>query len=99
MAFNSFAPRLGLALLSTLIAVSGGWLVLKAFSTEGATVEFIDDAETFRAELARREVSGGQKILMGAAELGEDFARRLREELTEEDQRTLFPQLGKQSNR
>ena len=99
MAFNSLAPRLGLAFLSTLIAVSGGWLVLRAFSTEGATVEFIDDAEAFRAELARREVSGGQKILMGAAELGEDFARRLREELTEEDQRTLFPQLGKQSNR
>jgi hypothetical protein len=99
MAFNSFAPRLGLALLSTLIAVSGGWLVLKAFSTEGATVEFIDDAETFRAELARREVSGGQEVLVGAAALGEDFARRLREELTEEDQRMLFPQLGRQSNR
>jgi hypothetical protein len=35
----------------------------------------------------------------GAAELGEDLARRLREDLTEADLRMLFPQLGRQSNR
>ena len=99
MAFSSLAPRLSLALFSTLIALGGGWFVLRAFSTEGSTVDFIEDADTFRAELVRRAAGGGQEIMLGAAELGEDFARRLREELTEEAQRMLFPQLRRQSNR
>jgi hypothetical protein len=88
-----------LALLSTLIALGGGWLLLRARFTEGPTVEFIQDAETFRAELAHRAVSGKQVVMEGAAELGEDLARRLQEDLTEADLRMLFPQLGRQTNR
>ncbi|HIF39916.1 MAG TPA: SGNH/GDSL hydrolase family protein [Planctomycetes bacterium] len=99
MAFSSLAPRLGLALLSTFIAVSGGWFLLRALTGEGPTVEFIQDADTFRAELARRAERGEQSVMEGAAELGEDFGRRLREDLTEADLRMLFPQLGRPSNR
>ncbi len=99
MAFSSLAPRLGLALFSTLIAVMGGWLLLGALTEEGATVEFIQDADSFRAELDRRAKSGEQVVMESAAELGEDYARRLREDLTEDDLRMLFPQLGRQFNR
>jgi len=99
MSSSPLAPRLGLAFLSTLIALSGGWFLLKARSNEGPTVEFIQDADTFRAELARRAANEEQVVMEGAGELGEDLARRLREDLTEADLRMLFPQLGRQTNR
>lgn len=99
MPSSPLAPRLGLAFLSTLIALSVGWFLLKARSNEGPTVEFIQDADTFRAELAHRAANGEQVVMEGAGELGEDLARRLREDLTEADLRMLFPQLGRQTNR
>jgi hypothetical protein len=99
MPSSPLAPRLGLALASTIIAAGGGWLLLRALSGEGPTVEFIQNADTFRAELVRRAESGEPIVMEGAAELGEDLARRLREDLTEADLRMLFPQLGRQSNR
>ena len=99
MVFSPPVQRLALAMASTLVALGGGWLVLKALSDEGATVEFVDDADAFRAELARRAESGEAVVIADAAELGQDFARRLQEDLTEADLFTLFPQLKRKSLR
>lgn len=90
------ARRLGLAAVSTLVALGCAWWYLDRGAKEESTIEFVGDASEFRDALAAREVSGEELVSFeSAAELGLDFARRLRDELTEQDLHVLFPQIKK----
>ncbi|GEM_PF-1635871 len=162
MVSSSLAPRLGLALVSTLVALGGAWYVLGIEGEQESSIEFVDDAEAARAALIERmegaqdgnedapdatagpganehsaqaseagegdvasvadpdepgdgsgdgvetpvdpELAPDQEVttpvvVESPAELGLEFARRLREDLTDEDRAILFPQLERGSNR
>ena len=88
------AQRMGVALLTTILAGAGGWWYLEYGGAEESTIEFVDDGSEFRAALEARGASGEETPSPASpAELGRDFARRLNEDLTHKDLLILFPQL------
>jgi lysophospholipase L1-like esterase len=87
------AQRLGVAVLSTLLAGACAWWYLEHGREEASTIEFVDDGSEFRAALEARGASGEEAVSFESpAELGRDFARRLNEDLSPEDLLILFPQ-------
>ncbi|MDE0916398.1 MAG: hypothetical protein OSB57_14580 [Planctomycetota bacterium] len=73
------ARRMGVALLTTILAGAGAWWYLEYGRAEESTIEFVDDGSEFRAALEARGASGEETLSPSSpAELGRDFARRWR---------------------
>lgn len=86
--------RARLAIAATSLAASGaaGWAVLRHLRPEPDTVAFADHSAEIAERMEARLADGGHAgVPADLAELGRDFARRLREELDEDTARAYSP--------